>query len=64
MSLFAYKTLHDLKTFHDFLQQCFKDYPKYGNMLPISNQPDPMYGYAKTQKFEFPGIVITEQLKF
>ena len=45
-------TLKDLKNFSEFLLRNFKKYENYDDMRPVSNQPDKLYGTAKTNKFD------------
>lgn len=63
MALFAYTTLNDFKTVHSFCCHYFTDYPKYEKVLPTSNHPEPLYGAAKTHKFDPLYMTITKQLK-
>ena len=48
----ANDTLKDLKNFPKFLLRNFKNYENYDDMRPVSNQPDKLYGTAKTNKFD------------
>ena len=57
-------TLKDLKHFRDFLYRNFKNYDKYEEMLPPSNQPAQLYGTAKTHKFNTTDDITLDELKF
>ena len=54
----------DLKRFQDFLCRNFSKYEKYNDMLPSSNQPAPLYGTAKTHKFDDINEIAVDSLKF
>ena len=45
-------TLKELSQFQDFLYRNFHNYKCYKDMKPDSNQPECLYGTAKTLKFE------------
>ena len=59
----ADNTLKDLKTFQEFLYRNSKDYENYDDMNPVSNQPDQLYGIAKTHKFENLKDITPQSLK-
>ena len=59
----ADNTLKDLKTFQEFLYRNSKDYENYDDMNPVSNQPDQLYGTAKTHKFENLKDITPQSLK-
>ena len=57
-------TLKELSGFQDFLYRNFRNYERYKDMKPDSNQLARLYGTAKTHKFEsLEGIAIAN-LKF
>ena len=45
-------TIEDLKKFKNFLYRNFKNYEKYENLIPTSNQPAQLYGLGKTHKIK------------
>ena len=59
----ADNTLKDLKTFQEFLYRNSKDYENYDDMNRVSNQPDQLYGIAKTHKFENLKDITPQSLK-
>ena len=59
----ADNTLKDSKTFQEFLYRNSKDYENYDDINPVSNQPDQLYGTAKTHKFENLKNITPQNLK-
>ena len=57
-------TLKELLLFQDFLYRNFRNYERYEDMQPDSNQPARLYGTAKTHKFESLENIIVVNLKF
>ena len=57
-------TLKELLLFQDFLYRNFRNYERYEDMQPDSNQPARLYGTAKTHKFESLENIIVANLKF
>ena len=57
-------TLKELLLFQDFLYRNFRNYERYEDMQPDSNQPACLYGTAKTHKFESLENIIVVNLKF
>ena len=57
-------TLKELSQFQDFLYRNFRNYKCFKDMKPDSNQPAPLYGTAKTHRFEFLEDITVANLKF
>ena len=57
-------TLKELLLFQDFLYRNFRNYERYEDMQPDSNQPARLYGTAKTHKFETLQDIAVANLKF
>ena len=57
-------TLKELLLFQDFLYRNFRNYERYEDMQPDSNQPARLYGTAKTHKFETLEDITVANLKF
>ena len=50
--------------FRSFLYRNFKKYEHYDKMLPTLNQPEELYGTAKTHKFDNTADITVDNLKF
>ena len=57
-------TLKELLLFQDFLYRNFRNYERYEDMQPDSNQPARLYGTAKTHKFETLEEITVANLEF
>ena len=56
-------TFKELSRFQDFLYRNFHNYERYKDMQPDINQPAPLYGTAKTHKFETLEDITVENLE-
>ena len=56
--------LKELSRFQDTLHRNFRNYERYKDIKPDSNQPARLYGTAKTHKFEFLEDITVANLKF
>ena len=56
--------LKELSRFQDILYRNFRNYERYKDIKPDSNQPVRLYGTAKTHKFEFLEDITVGNLKF
>ena len=57
-------TLKELLRYQDLLDRNFRNFERYKDMQTDSNQPESLYGTAKTHKFETLEDIIVANLKF
>ena len=57
-------TLKELLRYQDLLYRNFRNFERYKDMQTDSNQPESLYGTAKTHKFETLEDIIVANLKF
>ena len=57
-------TLSDLKLFQNIFYNKILNYEKYDKMRPVGNQPEKLFGTAKTSKFNIITDINVEELNF